>query len=72
MCFFSGSIFCNRYQYVFREIHSTIHPIMDLLNQCTLANNYTPEQVLPIFCDPPKASHVINNNNNVYLIKRPY
>jgi len=49
-----------KHQYGFRENHSTIHPIIQLLNQCALANISTPKQVtLSIFCDLTKAFDVI-------------
>ena len=40
--------------------HSTVHPIIHLLNECVEANNHTPKEcTLSIFCDLSKAFDVI-------------
>jgi len=47
--------------YDFRGEHSTIHPILHLINQCAEANNIIPKQhTVSIFCDLYKAFDVIN------------
>ena len=59
----SNNILC-KHQYGFREKHSTIHPTIHLLNQCTLANNSTPKQVtVPIFGDLIKTETLLNKLN---------
>ena len=41
-----------RHQYGFRAKHSTIHPVLHLLNHCAEAINLSPSQLtLPTFCD---------------------
>ena len=51
------------HQYGFREKHSTIHPIIHLINQCALSNNLNPKQhTISIFCDLSKAFDVISPN----------
>jgi len=43
-------------QYGFRPKHSTIHPVIHLLNQCAEANNAIPSNyTLALFCDLIKA-----------------
>ena len=52
-----------KHQYGFRKKQSKIHPIIHLLNQCALANNFTPRQVIvSIFCDLSKAFDVIKTD----------
>jgi len=63
MCFLNSNDILYKHQYGFREQHSTIHPVIHLINQCALANNCTPKQhTLSIFCDLSKAFEVINTN----------
>ena len=51
------------HQYGFRAGHSTIHPIIDLLNTCSIAGNHTPKQLTAsILCDLSKAFDVINHD----------
>jgi hypothetical protein len=52
-----------KHQYGFRENHSTVHPILHLLNQCALSTNHpNPEFTLAIFCDLSKAFDVISHD----------
>ena len=45
-----------KHQCGFRAKHSTIHPVLHLLNHCAEANNTTPSQLtLATFCDLSKA-----------------
>ncbi len=54
-------LYCH--QYGFREKHSTIHPLIHLINQCASANNLNPKQhTMSIFCDLSKAFDVISPN----------
>jgi hypothetical protein len=75
MSFLNSNNILYKHQYGFREKHSTIHPIIHLLNQCAIANNSTPKQVtLSIFCDLSKAFDVIKtdtllNKLNYYGIR---
>ena len=51
-----------KHQYGFRKKHSTIHPIIHLLNHCADVNNkHSPEFTLAIFCDLSKAFDVIDH-----------
>ena len=48
------------HQYGFRSGHSTIHPIIHLLNHCSEATNKpNPDYALAIFCDLSKDFCVI-------------
>ena len=61
--FLNSNNILYKHQYGFHEKHSTIHPIIHLLNQCALANNSTPKQVtLSIFCDPLKTFDFIKTD----------
>ena len=52
-----------KHQYGFRKSHSTIHPIIHLLNQCASANNNSPpNSSIAIFCDLSKAFDVLDHN----------
>ena len=47
----------------FRPKHSTVHPILHLLNHCAEASNkIIPEYTLAIFCDLSKAFDVISHD----------
>ena len=48
------------HQYGFRNNHSTIHPIIHLLNHCAIASNKN-ETTLALFCDLSKAFDVISH-----------
>ena len=52
-----------RHQYGFRAKHSTIHPVLHLLNHCAEANDKTPSQLtLATFCDLSKAFDTISTD----------
>ena len=51
-----------KHQYGFRKKHSTIHPIIHLLNHCADVNyKHSPEFTLAILCDLSKAFDVIDH-----------
>ena len=52
-----------RHQYGFRAKHSTIHPVLHLLNHCAEAINSSPSQLtLATFCDISKAFDTISTD----------
>ena len=52
-----------RHQYGFRAKHSTIHPVLHLLNHCAEAINSSPSQLtLATFCDLSKAFDTISTD----------
>ena len=52
-----------KHQYGFTAKHSTIHPLLHLLNHCAEASNTTPSQLtLATFCDLSKAFDMISPN----------
>ena len=58
--FLSSNDILYKHQYGFRSKHSTIHPILHLLNHCAEANNKPKsEYTLAVFCDLSKAFDVI-------------
>ena len=63
VCFFNTKNLFYQHQYGFRQKHSTIHPIIHLLNHCAQSNNKpTSEKTLAIFCDLSKAFDVIRHD----------
>ena len=60
--FLNSNNILYKHQYGFRAKHSTIHPIIHLLNQCAEATNKnTTEYTLAVLCDLSKAFDVINH-----------
>ena len=63
MSYLTSSNILFKHQYGFRSRHSTIHPIIHLLNHCADSSNKTdPEFTLAILCDLSKAFDVINHD----------
>jgi hypothetical protein len=61
--FFNSKNLFYKHQYGFRSNHSTIHPLIHLLNDCAEASNGTPkETTLVVLCDLSKAFDVINRD----------
>ena len=62
MSFLDTKKILYKHQYGFRPNHSTIHPIMHLLNHCAEATSgLTPEYTLVALCDLSKAFDVIDH-----------
>ena len=62
MGFLNSNNILYKHQYGFRAKHSTIHPILHLINQCADADQKTPkEHTISIFCDLSKAFDVIDH-----------
>lgn len=60
--FLESNNLLNEHQYGFRPKHSTIHPIIHLLNHCADVNNKSNKEfTLAIFCDLSKAFDVIDH-----------
>ena len=63
MSFLNKSKILYRHQYGFREKHSTIHPMMHLINHCAKSNNTSPKHLtMSIFCDLSKAFDIIDHD----------
>ena len=62
MAFLDSNNIIFKHQYGFRAKHSTIHPIIHLLNDCAEANKNNPRKfTLSILCDLSKAFDVISH-----------
>ena len=62
MSFLASQNIWYKHQYGFRPKHSTIHPIIHLLNKCVEYNNIqSPKYMISIFCDLSKAFDVISH-----------
>jgi len=63
MSFLDTNNILYKHQYGFRPKHSTVHPIIHLLNHCADSSNKAePEFTLALFCDLSKAFDVINHD----------
>ena len=62
LSFLNSKNILYKHQYGFRSKHSTIHPVIHLLNECAMAaNKNDPEFTLTILCDLSKAFDVIDH-----------
>ena len=63
MSFLNSNNILYKHQYGFRSKHSTIHPLIHLLNTCAEAENTVPKEItLTVLCDLSKAFDVINHD----------
>ena len=73
MKFLDANNILYKHQYGFRAKHSTIHPVLHLLNHCAEASNTSPYHLmLATFCDLGKAFDTISPNvllrkSNTYI-----
>ncbi len=63
MTFLKSNNLLYKHQYGFRQKHSTVHPIIHLLNHCAASSSKPdPEYTLAVLCDLSKAFDVINHD----------
>ena len=68
MSFLDSKNILYKHQYGFRPKHSTIHPILHLLDDCSTNNNRIPKTyTMTILCDLSKAFDVICNDRPILL-----
>ena len=69
MSFLNSNNILYKHQYGFRSKHSTIYPIIHLINDCAKVNNsYLLNYTMLCFCDLSQAFDVINHD--ILITKR--